>query len=235
MDLDSKDHSFAKFQTPSKVCDSTELCQPSHIKTAISLIQPGDQLPRDVLIATLFCVLSERGFLSETLVGLTEIVMNPGFSFQRRFCDSVASKFHLVIAHINNCKSPLIRLKTVHPSSGLSIGILIAKYGSEAYKITFLHPAPSSASVSYIFNVKSSVNDHDNSINYRDLSRFALRIADDLLYPILSLWWQDQGLYVRIPYILGLPENCHRKIRSYLRDIKDRRNFRQISRILRRL
>lgn len=219
---------------PSLVSESTHLVPASHLKIALKVLEQNpDNLDRDFLLLLIFCVLSEREIIPQLLRDLINCGTHQSFSYNRDLCESVAKNSSVLLSWAKkNPRVSLLRIPMTHKNSDLSFDILIAPYGNRTFKVTFLRPAPSTATLSSVFAMARCLSFAGGNLELKEsLQQYAATISDSLLYPILTSWWQSKDLYTRLPYVLGIPENCSRKILQYLPP-RDRKNYRLTSRRL---
>lgn len=114
----------------------------------------------------------------------------------------------------------------------LQFVVLVSNYGRGSFNVTFLDPSPAKDTRTAIFNMqKCFVNGAKDHLDYQLIKEYAHKISDSLLYPLLAMFFQQIGCFTRLPYILGLPENCLRRIGQFLNK-KERNMFRLTSRII---
>lgn len=223
------------FRLPSLVAESTNVVQASHLKIALEVLEKShDNLDRDFLILLISCVLSEREIIPHLLRDqITPCDGLQSFSYNRDLCKSVAKNSSVLLSWAkNDSKVSLLRLSMTHKNSDLSFDILIAPYGKRTFKVTFLGPPPTTATLSSVFAMGQCFSFSEGNLELKEpLQQYAATFSNSLLYPVLTSWWQNRDLYTRLPYILGIPENCSRKILQYLPP-KDRKNYLLTSRRL---
>lgn len=220
---------------PSLVSESTPQIQAVHLKLAVEVLERSSNFSeRDLLLLIISCVLSEREFIPRSIGDLIQSDNLQSFSYNKQLCDSVTRNSSAILSWAKEQKGSVLRLPVTHKNSELSFDILVARYGLSQYKVTFMQPPPSTGTLSATFDMKRcAVAKEDSSweMQVNILKEYAKTISNELLYPILTIWWQQKELYTRLPYLLGIPENCLRKINGYL-DGRSRKTFRLTSRQL---
>lgn len=229
---------------PCLVVDSNGLHKPTHLKLALNILDrtssSSDDMPgRDLLILILSLVLAEREIIPELL---KDHIKCPGnlvqnFSYNKDLCESVAKNISLILEYAHQQKNSVLRLQMIHKNADLSFNILITKYSKGSYKVTFMQPSPSTATTSFVFDMNkykddTPTGDSKNQFKFNQISIDADLISNRLLYPILTMWWQQKAMYTRTPYLLGIPGNCTGKISQYLRK-QERKKLRLTCRQLR--
>lgn len=226
------DWQFYHCNLPSLVAESTSKEQATHYKIGLAVLKKNADpamgiSERDLLILVISCVLSERGVVAKKVQKLIQCDDIQSFSYNKYTCEAVARNISEVVQGKN--MGSLTRLEMTHKGSNLSFDVLVASYGKNAYKVTFMQPQPATGTLSTIFDMKR-FGGMEKDIS-QELSAYAKIISNNLLYPILTLWWQQKELYTRLPYLLGIPENCSRRISRFL-NLSDRRKYRLTSRRL---
>lgn len=220
---------------PSTVSDSNDRFQAPHLRMALNLLVDNEKRGRNLLILLICTVLSERGLLPKNIQHSIAIDPNDQrFSYEKHFCLSVAGQFLQIQKVFDEIARNVISLEFTHKSSSLSFNVIIGKYKEGSFKVTFIHPRQSNTSLGLVFDVGKCFvqSTTTGEFNYKILSIYAKDITDKLLNPILFNWWQEQRLHTRLPYLLGIPENCHRRILAFLPRPRDKLSYRQTSRMI---
>lgn len=186
------------------------------------------------------CILAERGtipVLQKTYVRNLENIHE--FEFNKGLCDFVASHL-LVILEFARTKKSVVKLQITSPNSTLLFDILITNFGPQKFNVTCKNPNLSPKTFGSVYDMKKYLVPQELNaeskieLNYSALRRFANTTKDDLVNPILNAWFQQNELFARMPYLLGMPEHCLQRIASQLTR-KDRNNLRLTCRQIQRL
>lgn len=224
-----------KYDSPRTVTESSGTNLAPHLRIVFDQLYRDQGFTRkEVLIALIVCIMSERKMIPIQLGNVIEYNDTENFDFNQHFCNEVASRILLIIREARDTSNPIFVMHMIHPNSDISFDVSVIDFDT-THKVTFKNPPPLTGLTSSVFDMRKCVEEEDSMITFNTtFIEYSDRIVNALFYPVLTQWWQKNYMYTRLPYLLGIPENCLLRIKGLL-DKRSRKAFRLTNRMIARI
>lgn len=221
-----------KLDSPKTVTESSGNNLAPHLRIAFDRLSRNRKYTRkEVLIILIICILCERKMLPMQLGNVIQFNDTENFDFNQHFCNEVASHSLLILKEASEHSNPIFVMHMIHLNSNISFDVSVANF-DVTHKVTFKNAPPLTGLTSSIFDMRKCVEEGDSAITFNaTFMEYSKKILNALFYPVLTQWWQKNNMYTRLPYLLGIPENCLLRIKRLL-DKRSRKAFRLTNRMI---